>query len=226
MSEVYRVLKHGNNGQTESTNIYILTFRRTTVPAEVKIGYMNCRVTIHIPNPRRCEQCQEFGHGKKQCNHNPVCAKCGKTNPEHDYNHCDGVVRCVNCTGDHPATAKHCPKWKFEKLVSERKIKNHLTYPEARKQIILENTELVEQIPSLQARKINKTYSSVTSSASPIEKQNQQQQFFEQQKQQLTFMQTQIQLISDILKTQYLFPHGHYTIEFPKNLSHGKVCLF
>ena len=60
----------------ESTFLYVLTFNKTTLPKDIQLGYMNCKVRTYIPNPRRCFKCQGYGHGKNTCTHDPICAKC------------------------------------------------------------------------------------------------------------------------------------------------------
>ena len=85
VTDVYRILKPDGQGGRKPTNIYIITFRGLNIPDEIKIGYMNCKVKIYIPKPRRCHKCQGFGHVEERCNHDPVCAKCAKLNPDHEY---------------------------------------------------------------------------------------------------------------------------------------------
>ena len=207
VEEVYRVEKKENN-KTVKTNLYILTFRRTEIPNEVKIGFLNLPVRLYIPNPRRCFRCHRFGHGINACTHDPVCAKCGKTNPGHEFGQCNEDMCCSNCKGPHAATSKQCPIWQLEKKTTERKLTCGLKYPEAKAQIIYENPDLARKIPHLQSRTKSKSYSSVASSPSVTEQMlQQQQQFFEQQKLQMDHMQKQIDILTNILKSQFFNPN-------------------
>ena len=71
VTHVHRIKKRGG----ELTSLYVLTFNKTTLPASIKVGYMNCKVRLYIPNPRRCFKCQGYRHVQNTCSHNPVCAK-------------------------------------------------------------------------------------------------------------------------------------------------------
>ena len=65
------------------TNTYILTFNYLKPPLEIKIGYTVVKVETYIPNPRRCHNCQNYGHLKKHCTRKKVCVKCGEQEPNH-----------------------------------------------------------------------------------------------------------------------------------------------
>ncbi|GFX64861.1 uncharacterized protein TNCV_1095051 [Trichonephila clavipes] len=72
-------------------------------------SYLRCSVRPYIPNPLRCFQCQRFGHSKPTCRGKPTCARCGAVG------HDSGRIT-----------------WNLEKEIITVKIKNRLTYPEAR----------------------------------------------------------------------------------------------
>ena len=90
------------DGVMKLTNTYVLTFNSPNLPAFVKIGFLQVKVDVYIPNPFRCYNCQVFGHLENKCvrHRHPVCCKCGE--PEH----CGPSGVCVNCSGDHPANLK------------------------------------------------------------------------------------------------------------------------
>ena len=69
------------DGETKLTNTYVLTFNSPTLPTVVKIGFMQVKVDVYIPNPLRCYSCQVFGHHENKCGRHPVCCNCGE--PEH-----------------------------------------------------------------------------------------------------------------------------------------------
>ncbi|GFW57091.1 RNase H domain-containing protein [Trichonephila clavipes] len=118
------------DGQVVNTKHLILTFACPDLPQFITAGYLRCSVRPYIPNPLRCFQCQRFGHSKPTCRGKPTCARCGEVG--HDSGECNGEEKYVNCKGDHPSYSRSCNTWKFEKEITTVKIKNRLTYPEAR----------------------------------------------------------------------------------------------
>ena len=200
----------------EYTFLYVLTFNTTTLPQNIKVGYMNCKVRLYIPNPRRCFKCQGYGHGQNTCSHDPVCPKCAASGRDHpSFEDCRGEQRCINCNKtDHPASSRDCPMYKLEKKIQERKVKNQLTYPTARSQIINENPGLVSQIPTIRSKPTNaQTYSSAANSATAAassEKQalqqviQLQQQQIQQQNLAMKQMQDQLATMMSLLKASGL----------------------
>ncbi len=49
------------NKDQKKTNTYILPFSLTKIPAAIKIGYINAKVSLYFPNSLRCFRCQRFG---------------------------------------------------------------------------------------------------------------------------------------------------------------------
>ena len=122
------------DGETKLTNTYVLTFNSPNLPTVVKIGLMQVKVDVYIPNPLRCYHCQVFGHHENKCGRHAVCCNCGE--PEHcaQSGVCDKPAKCVNCSGNHPANSKQCPQWEKEKKLLKIKCENNLSFPDARKQ--------------------------------------------------------------------------------------------
>ena len=56
------------NGTRRDTNTYILTFASPNLPSSIKIGFLNVKVDVYIPNALRCFKCKRYGHheSKKQ----------------------------------------------------------------------------------------------------------------------------------------------------------------
>ncbi|GFT76658.1 uncharacterized protein TNCV_3646551 [Trichonephila clavipes] len=96
-----------------------------------QVAYLHCPVRPYIPNPLRCFQCQRFGHSKTTCRGQPTCARCAEVG--HDSADCKAKEKCVNCKGDHPSYSRSCPTWSIEKEITALKIKNKISYPEARR---------------------------------------------------------------------------------------------
>ena len=122
------------DGETKLTNTYVLTFNSPNLPTVVKIGFMQVKVDVYIPNPLRCYHCQVFGHHENKCGRHAVCCNCGE--PEHcaPSGVCEKPAKCVNCSGNHPANSKQCPQWEKEKKILKIKCENNLSFPDARKQ--------------------------------------------------------------------------------------------
>ncbi|GFU70758.1 uncharacterized protein TNCV_493211 [Trichonephila clavipes] len=119
------------DGQVLNTKHLILTFSTPDLPQFVKMAYLRCPVREYIPNPLRCFNCQRYGHSKNVCRGQPTCPRCGEVG--HDSNDCSKKERCVNCKGEHPAYSRACPTWRQEKEITTVKIKNKISYPEARR---------------------------------------------------------------------------------------------
>ncbi|KAM7306859.1 zinc finger protein OZF [Ixodes scapularis] len=120
------------DGQERPLKHLVLTFASTVLPENIKAGYLHCKVRPYIPNPRRCFKCQRYGHSSVTCRGKTTCAKCGAT--DHPADTCEGtLLKCVNCSGAHPTYSRACPKFQEEKKILTLKIKENLTYPEARK---------------------------------------------------------------------------------------------
>ena len=122
------------DGETKLTNTYVLPFNPPNLPTVVKIGFMQVKVDVYIPNPLRCYHCQVFGHHENKCGRHAVCCNCGE--PEHcaPSGLCDKPAKCVNCSGNHLANSKQCPQWGKEKKILKIKSENNLSFPEARQQ--------------------------------------------------------------------------------------------
>ena len=88
-------------------------------------------VSIYIPNPLRCFNCQKYGHGKSSCKGRAVCAKCGECN--HNSDSCTNELKCINCSGSHAAFSKDCSKWLLEKKVQQIKAEQGISFIEARR---------------------------------------------------------------------------------------------
>ncbi|GBN58873.1 hypothetical protein AVEN_156204-1 [Araneus ventricosus] len=118
-------------GQLLDTKHLVLTFHGSKIPESIKAGYMKLAVRHYFPNPLRCFKCQRFGHSKASCRWTLTCARCAETG--HDSSDCTTSEKCVNCKGSHTSISRSCSAWKFEKEVIAEKVKNNLSYIEARR---------------------------------------------------------------------------------------------
>ena len=129
VSHIHRI-QSKRSGSLAPTDTYIVTFSTPILPSEIKIGSLICKVRIYIPNPRRCFNCQRYGHSKPHCKNKSVCAKCGQEG--HEYETCTNDPCCLHCNGAHPASSRECPKWKIEKKILELVHTEKLTFYDAR----------------------------------------------------------------------------------------------
>ena len=150
VTHVYRIKKRTGPQTHEPTNLFIITFGSPILPNHVKIGYINAEVRVYYPNPRRCFNCQRYGHGKTHCSHDLVCPKCGEEG--HEYKDCQNEKRCYHCTQDHETSSRECPMFKLEKLIIEENIDFGVGFKEARTRIYHRHPELTKQIPRIKVK--------------------------------------------------------------------------
>ncbi|XP_055924552.1 uncharacterized protein LOC129956646 [Argiope bruennichi] len=119
------------DGKLLNTKHLILTFNSPKLPESIKAGYMKLPVRPYVPNPLRCFNCQRFGHSKANCRGTLTCARCAV--PGHESNECSAKEKCVNCKEDHASFSRLCPIWKREKEIISVKVKEQVSFPEARR---------------------------------------------------------------------------------------------
>ena len=134
VTEVHRITVKLHGGNTRQTNTFILTFTGD-LPTAIKAGFVRVPVRPYIPNPLRCFKCQRYEHGKNSCQRDAVCSHCGERQEDHSDSVCSNAAHCINCNGDHSADSKDCPRWKIEKQIQEYKVKNGVSFTEARKTV-------------------------------------------------------------------------------------------
>lgn len=149
VTAVYRISMR-RDGQIINTKHLILTFNTPQRPSEIKAGYLNCKVKTYFPPPIRCFKCQHYGHSKATCRGNTHCAKCSG---DHNEENCTSTtIMCMHCKGDHTTFSKNCPKWKEEKTIIEIKVKNNISYGEAKQTYLHQKPQIFHGkiIPSAQ----------------------------------------------------------------------------
>ena len=114
-------------------SLYFLTIEGQTIAKKINIGYLKKETRPYIPNPKRCFQCQKFGHTKNSCKGKAVCAGCGEEG--HNLDDCQNEPKCVNCQGDPVAISWDCPKWKIEKDIVTLKYTENISFADARKRL-------------------------------------------------------------------------------------------
>lgn len=71
-------------------------------------------------NVLQCFNCQRFGHTKNACTAKPRCVRCSG---EHTVNACPkerNDTTCSNCGGQHAASFRGCPKFKFVAAIRDK----------------------------------------------------------------------------------------------------------
>lgn len=71
------------------------------------------KVKIEVPHIKhdlvQCHRCQQYGHTKSYCHHQPKCVRCGEN---HSSNSCskskDLPAKCALCGNNHPANYRGC----------------------------------------------------------------------------------------------------------------------
>lgn len=164
--KVQRIVIRRENREIPTKHI-VLTFGTTVLPETVEAGYVKIRVRPYIPNPRRCYTCQKFGHGSLSCRGKQTCARCSKT--DHASEGCTAPPRCVNCSGDHAAYSRSCQQWKKEKEIIALKVKENITYPEARRRLAITHKIAYADVARQGAAPRAALVSSGTSSRGPEE---------------------------------------------------------
>lgn len=141
--EFRRMYRKDSEGELIPTATGVITFPTPHLPSHVKVGFLRMSVSPYYYSPRRCLNCQQFGHIRNNCKNSPICP-CGL--PEtHDT--CSTNPECPNCKGNHRADSKHCPSYLAETNIEKIRAEKGISYYEAKK---------------LVARPATKSYSSVT----------------------------------------------------------------
>ena len=128
-------MKKKVDGELVNTIALILTFNTVTLPDSLKLrpGF-SVKVRPYIPLPRRCFKCQGFAHVGKYCrNETATCVNCGLD--AHGETNCSRAPNCANCGGPHPASAKTCDRYKYEKELQAIKTKEKLSFREAKEYV-------------------------------------------------------------------------------------------
>ena len=115
---------------------YLLTFNRMTPPEKIKGGLRMLEVREFIPSPRRCYNCQGFGHMGTHCRRTQaVCVKCASYVHVGRDESCTHRTQCINCRGEHSASDRECPIYQKEKEIITIVTKEKISFREARKRV-------------------------------------------------------------------------------------------
>ena len=74
----------------------------------IKGRYYAARRYITQNQIRQCFKCQGYGHKAELCTRKTTCGNCAQ---EHETKSCtEGKSKCAQCTGEHPAWHRECPR--------------------------------------------------------------------------------------------------------------------
>ncbi|CAH0547658.1 unnamed protein product [Brassicogethes aeneus] len=119
------------DGKLIDTPTHIITFNSPVLPKKINAAFHRLEVRPYIPNPLRCFKCQKFGHITDKCESKVQICTCGQ--PPHDGTPCTLPIKCVNCSGDHPARSRSCPVYQEEATIQRIKTLDKVTYFEAKR---------------------------------------------------------------------------------------------
>ncbi|GFW69829.1 uncharacterized protein TNCV_2549441 [Trichonephila clavipes] len=153
------------DGQVLNTKHLILTFNTPDLPQTVKMAYIRCPVRPYIPNPAAMLSVPEIWTFKNSLRGQPTCSRCAEVG--HDSADCKAKERCVNCKGDHSSFSRSCPTWLLEKEITALKIKNKISYPEARRVVSSRTPVAGKSYASATSKSYVSTAIQVDASAAP-----------------------------------------------------------
>lgn len=138
VTKVHRISKKNSSGTLEPTTTLVLTFNVPDLPDKIRIrAGLYERIRPYIPLPRRCFNCQNYGHVTKNCRkQSQICGQCGEEcSLTHTPDKCQRPPNCYHCQEPHTTSSKSCTKYQMEKEILALKIKERLTFREARQRV-------------------------------------------------------------------------------------------
>lgn len=130
---IKRMKRKSEKGELYETGLYILSFEGGELPEYLHIGYERVLVKPYIPQPLRCFNCSQYGHGTQNCKNDKVCLNCGGKFHTNENEKCELPSKCVHCKVDnnHKSSDKNCPKFKKEYAIQKIKVEEKVTMKEA-----------------------------------------------------------------------------------------------
>ena len=138
--KAFRFTRKTGKGTPEPTATVVLTFNVPNPPDRIRIAAgLYEKVRPYIPLPRRCLNCQMYGHIAKNCRrlNTPICESCGEVRDEaHTPETCEKPIKCYHCKEPHKTSSKACARYKIEKEIIATKVKERLSFKEARTKVL------------------------------------------------------------------------------------------
>ncbi|CAF1994864.1 unnamed protein product [Rotaria magnacalcarata] len=131
VTEIYHIVRN-IGGVSSPTNTYIITFATAHLPTEIFCGSEKYEVRPYLSRPRRCHNCNMYGHVRTKCKRQSSCVTCGQT-PTHED--CTNSECCSNCGGPHAASSTNCMMYLFENDVLALRDTERISFQDARRQV-------------------------------------------------------------------------------------------
>ena len=112
----------------------ILFFSSQFLPDYINVKHLQFRIRKFKLRPQQCYKCFEYGHVMEKCKSNTRCNKCSMemSNAEHDCNN----YHCFHCKGDHSPQSQVCPRFQFEREITEIAHNEHISYGRAKNKLM------------------------------------------------------------------------------------------
>lgn len=112
---VSQITKKENNTVVHAYPLFLVTFKQGTDYRTIFQHKKICYCLIHWEKIKKnrvtqCFRCQSFGHIAQNCTKVPRCVICGEQHPTRSCINKSKPPKCANCTGDHAASYRQCPK--------------------------------------------------------------------------------------------------------------------
>lgn len=124
----------------------LLTFDSDTLPAVIKLGWLNLEPQQYLPKPLQCNKCFRFGNQcfefeptfTPKCTGKEKCGWCGEETGEEKHptetgEKCGKTKKCIQCKGNHQSWSKYCPAYIFECDILATKETQRISYKQAKK---------------------------------------------------------------------------------------------
>lgn len=118
------------NGEWVGTGSVIVTFKASTIPTSLDVGFHHVQCKQYIPSPMRCLNCFKYGHPKKYCKSDRICPLCSK---DYHEGECETGNKCTNCDENHSNWSKDCHRFKSEQEIQRIVAVDKISIIEARR---------------------------------------------------------------------------------------------
>ena len=126
----YGVIKAENDRNLRRAVLHFNRGHTPQLPQTILLGWDRVRVKPEKPRPRRCYNCQAYGHVAAVCKNTPVCARCAGKHEE-DEDDCIRPFCCAACGGNHTVFSKLCKVWTEECQVAKIRHDEKISYKDA-----------------------------------------------------------------------------------------------
>lgn len=151
-----RITRSRAGEERQPLPLVILSFKGQTLPANIKIFGVCCRVEQYIQRPIQCFKCLKYGHTSRFCrnSNNALCENCGGNH----IGECKAPPFCIYCKVNHRSTDQNnCKEFQRQMNIKLLMSSENISFSEAQ-----------YNLNKLENEKKGKTYSQITSRPPPI----------------------------------------------------------